>query len=503
MCFLPEGIAKLQVRCQGTPRIRRLIVRAIPELMLCGYPGGPHVKGYGKYDSDFLRKDVLANLNVIVGAAGGPIIPVKTPTGETVDLWQQMGRRRLQEQGLPHIVKPGVPVTSDVAFDWWTKTWGFALPNYSGIVADEFGLGGGGYTYSAYIDAVRRMAAAPEFKDRALYAWCSGAHMAEGQSKEFVQTVLAAGYRIALEEYLVEHPTEEAGHERLHHHLRTKMERAIANFPGLVEELVLVLGFMSAQPESANVYPNVDYKVWLDMQMRYVATAPEFFGLYGLMWYKLSYAEEEAVRWAGRLYRHYAIEGNTELLSKAYGYTYLLEHLQNPDFDDGLNGWTASEAESGAIRVGNLKILGRLQGRYHGYHKGHNFLLTRRCASGPNTVSQNIRGLKPGKLYSMKMLTTDHSELLQTVESRRDADVRVAIDDVAMVAAKSFCSKIRSSETVAASRPVFNYHRLVFRATGTTAKLTISDWTSSDAPGGPVGQQIMYNFVEVQPFLED
>jgi len=45
--------------------------------------------------------------------------------------------------------------------------------------------------------------------------------------------------------------------------------------------------------------------------------------------------------------------------------------------------------------------------------------------------------------------------------------------------------------------------RLVFRALGTTAKLTISDWIDATDPGGPIGQEILYNFVEVQPYIED
>jgi hypothetical protein len=46
------------------------------------------------------------------------------------------------------------------------------------------------------------------------------------------------------------------------------------------------------------------------------------------------------------------------------------------------------------------------------------------------------------------------------------------------------------------------YHWLRFRAMGPTATLTLSDWTKSGEPGGPAGQQIMVNFVEIQPVLD-
>jgi len=68
------------------------------------------------------------------------------------------------------------------------------------------------------------------------------------------------------------------------------------------------------------------------------------------------------------------------------------------------------------------------------------------------------------------------------------------------------------------------YHVFVFRAKSETATLTISDWvrneriywpaewgiqfnidkwTGEGKPGGPIGQELMFNFVELQPYLED
>ena len=48
-----------------------------------------------------------------------------------------------------------------------------------------------------------------------------------------------------------------------------------------------------------------------------------------------------------------------------------------------------------------------------------------------------------------------------------------------------------------------NYHWLLFRAGSTTARLVVSDWLSDDKPGGPIGQELIYNFIEIQPYLED
>tara|TARA_B100001123_G_scaffold291655_1_gene325142 strand:- start:3125 stop:3274 length:150 start_codon:yes stop_codon:yes gene_type:complete len=48
-----------------------------------------------------------------------------------------------------------------------------------------------------------------------------------------------------------------------------------------------------------------------------------------------------------------------------------------------------------------------------------------------------------------------------------------------------------------------NYHWRVFRATRDRALLTISDWSSNQNPGGPSGQELMFNFIEVQPYFAD
>ena len=45
------------------------------------------------------------------------------------------------------------------------------------------------------------------------------------------------------------------------------------------------------------------------------------------------------------------------------------------------------------------------------------------------------------------------------------------------------------------------YHRIVFQATKSTAKLVISDWHNPGDPTGPVGQELLFNFVQVEPYL--
>jgi hypothetical protein len=46
------------------------------------------------------------------------------------------------------------------------------------------------------------------------------------------------------------------------------------------------------------------------------------------------------------------------------------------------------------------------------------------------------------------------------------------------------------------------YHWKVFRAKGTNAKLTVSDWPSETEPSPPFGQEQTFNFVEIEPYHE-
>ena len=70
---------------------------------------------------------------------------------------------------------------------------------------------------------------------------------------------------------------------------------------------------------------------------------PSFQDLYGLQEYLSSYADEELLRWAHQLFRHYCIEGKRTRFSDD---PYLLPHLQNPDFANGLDGWQIEPAHS-------------------------------------------------------------------------------------------------------------------------------------------------------------
>jgi len=177
---------------------------------------------------------------------------------------------------------------------------------------------------------------------------------------------------------------------------------------------------------SANRCPQADFRVHLDVQMHVLATDPAFFGLWGVQPYRSNYVDEEILDCMGRLLRHYCVEGRT---ARMLADPYELKHVADPDFEQGLARWQAVPAEAGSVGAGKFAGYGNLQGRYPNSSIGDTFAVMTRSAKTPNTLRQELQGLKAGAVYSL------------TGPNRR--------------------------------------------------------------PGGPAGQQIMLNFVELQPVLTD
>jgi hypothetical protein len=321
---------------------------------------------------------------------------------------------------------------------------------------------------------------------------------------------MRSGYPFAWEVYLPEPPDEAAAQRNLDTKLAGEMRRWRAALTNCEQHLVMCFGYMSLPTtETLNMNPAVDFKVWMDMQFQHVATDPAFEGLYGLMEYTCGYADEETARWAARLYRHYGIEGNTTALSPGLGFRYRPDHIENADFADDTTGWTVEPAEPGSVEAKSLRGYSWLQGRYPKTSLGNTFLWTQRKAGKPNSISQAVKNLQPGKLYSLKMVTADYGELQRGKSAEQKHAVSIALDGVTLLPGKSVQQAVANNYAhelgafKEQNQAWMNYHVRVFRATGQTAKLVISDWARSDAPGGPTGQELMFNFIELQPYFEE
>ena len=157
-----------------------------------------------------------------------------------------------------------------------------------------------------------------------------------------------------------------------------------------------------------------DAKYICDQYVRRIATADTYCAIQGLAMPTLD-CDEEMARWTARLVHHYCIEGRSDSLAERFGYV---------------------------CRPGHL-------------------------SDGPESVSQRVQGLVPGKLYSLSYCTDSRGG------DERDG-VHVAC------AAADFVPELRIDW--AAPAAAVTRHRLVFRAKAETAELSLASGNGSRRP---------------------
>jgi hypothetical protein len=519
MRHLPAGEHTISVQCQGGAVLHGLVVRAIPEIIYpgLGYWTRQAMSKQAPYNWSYLKRIGIAkNINVILERNFDAALDAAQ--------WRKQGKKIYTRASTHTLIRlrkeSGQPFTAEWAYQYLANTSGFKRSDRDGIMISEFdGYGSQKQEYPDLAEAVRRLYQNPQYQHKTLIPYTVVVYRDEG-GVAFLRELIKAGSKIAEERYIAEQPTEAKAKELLAGGIGYVMKKYQEKIPDFQQHMVWNLGYMSAPPESLNTNPAVNYKVFMEMQFNYIANDPAFAGLYGLMWYHSAYADEETLRWSARLFRHYCIEGKRQMLGTD---PYILPHIDNPDFGDDATGWKLAPAETGSMAVKHAEGFGRRQARYTGQspaieNQGDYFMWTKRSAERPNSFSQPIKALKAGKLYSLKMITADYRELSNEKSSKAVHQVGVQIDNAVMLPPKSF------QHVYGSDKLWLTYHVFVFRATSNTATLTISDWVSSDPvywpsawglqfnieqwkqpgkPGGPIGQELMFNFIELQPYLEN
>lgn len=500
-----DGKHGIRIDCDGDVRVDPLVVKSIPELVHCGL-NFSSIKSYGPFDMEFLKKDVLPNVTTLIVSPG---IQLPQPV---IDDWHRQGKKFIGEVGLNREGRTG-----DANFEFYTRFLD-AAPFLDGLIVNEFGMNRiarppdavrqerAAQRHRPYEEAFRRMRADDRYKEKVVYCYFGGSGNVvnyDETGKTFVRTLIDLKYPIALERYIYERPGEKACADAL----QTFVD-GIADWeskePGARQNMLLTLGLFSAPPGGSNKLPNVDFHVYMDQQMNVVANHPVMAGISGLNWWTSTQADEDSVRFVGKLYRHYAIEGKTEMLTRD---PLFLTHIQNADFEQGLEGWTFQAAEEGSIASRSFARYGRIEGRYPRDREpiGDKFLWMKRSAKGPNTFSQNIKDLQAGRLYSLKMFTCDYTDLTNPQKKELQQANKfigsVVLEGVELDTKRSFTEMYASNPEPRI--PVWiTYHWTIFRALGPTAKLIVSDWPIEKDPTATYGQEQTFNFVEIEPYHE-
>lgn len=522
MRYLPAGRHVLH----NTENAEGLIVRAVPELLYCEYPTAPGVDGYdvdlyvglvnppsqwtpsaglGPHSWEFLSKDVLANCNVIAGQTNDEV---------HMKQWTDAGRRWISTTGGPgyhaFLPKDGLPVGAfadeDYCFNYWSGGQGFQHPLATGAIADDCSNAPDEQVI-AWAKALRRIAAEPRFKGKTFYPW-QAISFGTDATRAFLKMVFELGWRFAYYRYLPEQSSQQEAEALVEKDYINAIQACIAACPKSIRHMIPSPGIMSHPSMDMDVNPSANFKVHMELQLAAFANHSDLFGMYGLQWYYSSLADEESTRWGGRLFRHYGIEGKTEMLSND---PYELSHVKNPDFEQGTEHWTVENAEEGSVRIGSLPGYGSsLQGRYLGGSRGDTFAIMQRNSLRPNKISQSIENLELNRLYSIKMITANYHNMMHGISESLPDAVRLELASAQIIPGprRNYCYTYPHNYGASLgnfnidNRAYLNYHYYVFRPDATAIKLTISDWRTPQDPGGSVGQEIMVNFIEVQPYFE-
>ena len=492
--YLPQGVYSFRIALRKT-ELSSLSVRTIPVLIYATLNYPPRLARFGRYDWGWLKRiGMLDSCNTIVSG--------QKPTIST-RLWLAQGKQVTTHVGVPGL-HTKAPVTAQTAYEYWIKHPALNASVPAGVLADEF------YAappiqqhFAAYVSAIRRVI--KERPDKTFYAYLGDDSPPKrvGNARKlrpFVEPLAEAGCYFAFERYLQEKSSEKEAEAFFDAALKNEMLEFKKYAPDFASRCVYVMGFLCGPGETLNKNPAINYKVHLDMQFHLMATEPAFEGLRGLEMYLSAYCDEEYLRWCAKLFRHYCIEGRTDRLTND---PYELDHIQNPDFEQGLEGWTIESATQHSVQAGKMAGYGKLQGRYPRENgRGDQFLLAKRDADKPNAFSQQIRNLTPGRFYSVKMITGDYTNPTAYGINRVWIEVEGAeavpeetIQDAYWTSHGDSVKKFGTAITW------FNYHRFVFKSAAPTARLVVCDWYTPTYRKGPVGQETTFNFIEVEPYL--
>ncbi len=473
MRFLPAGTHKLTLESEdfdGT-----VTVHSIPEILNCQANTGSFVFYNGKYDWEFQKKHIMPACTTLNSSHTDPkILPEVLASGRrwlvNMNIWR--GAKEMTGADLTERVR---------------AHHGMTKPDVTGITEDEMFYSKGVDLVVVYTEAMKNLR---DLNGRLLYTWASGKPSLPGIHHDFMASSLNVGGgtgRLLYECYAHPQPDEESVRKYLDGKI-LDTARAYKQFlPHSISGFGIVLGNFNQMPViSIDHLPEVDYKYFLDMQLNLIANSPECRGLAVTGYWGSHYSDEELLRWSFKLMRHYAVEGNKEMLSDRYGFKYRPGHLQNCDFADGLKHWE----NSGEVKTDFFKTYAQYSQKRWGAPGGigDTFAVLRPGAK----VSQTARNLVPGKLYTLQFATADANDIKNKKVDPKKLDIQVKLTGAKTVRSNNYVDQKNPVRRPVCAR--INYRRIIFRATAAEHQLEITNTMEN--------VDLALNFVQMKPYFE-
>ena len=481
--FRELSVGEHRITVSGNSAKARLIVRSIPEIF--NYPpcANSHVRENGSYGWEFMKKHILYAVTTLNGG---------TLPGAALGEAKARGLKWLANFSVDPLADP-----AEVR-DRMERHAGMTQPQYDGFTSDELFFGN--VTIDNYTRALK-MLRNPQ--SRLIYTWIVGKPSIFSLHTDFMSAALNASKgrgRLLFEAYCHPQADEHAAAAYLDDMIGETMRRFNAFFPNAAAGTGIIFGNFNQIPIiSLEHDPAVDFKYFLDMQVNLVANSPDFKNLATVGYWGTYYGDEELVRWSFKLMRHYAVEGNRDMLSARYGFQYHPGFLANGDFAEGLKGWTASPAAEGSLRTATVAGYGRAsQGRWGAGDAGDTVCVMVRKPGQPNRISQTAQGLEAGKAYCLQFVTADFKDVTAKKYNPRRYGIRAVLDGAEILGDKSFVHVDRRTVGTNQDQNVgkINLHRIVFRAKSPRQTIAFDD--EEAVPD----EELIINFVQLKPYLD-
>jgi hypothetical protein len=483
--FRELAMGEHRITVSGNNADARLVVRSIPEIF--NYPPcvNSYVRENGSYGWEFMKKHILHAVTTLNGG---------TLPGEVLPESKVLGLKWLANFG---VHSPGDPTELR---DRMEKHAGMTQPQYDGFTCDELFFARATIgNYSQGLKLLRN----PE--NRLVYTWVVGKPSIRSLHTDFMSTCLNASRgkgRLLFEAYCHPQANKQAAAAYLDNMIGQTMRRFNAYFPNAAAGTGIIFGNFNQIPIiSLEHDPAVDFKYFLDMQVNLIANSPDFKDLATTGYWGTYYGDEELVRWSFKLMRHYAVEGNKDMLSYCYGFRYNPGFITNPDFADGLSGWDVSPAAEGSVRPHRIAGYGKnSQGRWGGGSAGDTVCVMTRNADKPNRISQTAKGLEVGRAYCLQFVTADLRDITDKKYNPRRYGIDVELEGAEILPDKGFVhidrrnkGRYKDNNNVAK----INLNRIIFRAKSPTQLIAFNDEKASP------GDELIVNFIQLKPYLEE
>lgn len=335
---------------------------------------------------------------------------------------------------------------------------------------------------------------APE--DKFVYTWTTGVPDRNNMvDSEHVAAALNAsnGAKLFVETYCASQPDEATARAYIARRCSGCYNAYKACHPAAEENVALIAGNFSQAPVlSLDVNPEVDFKYNLELEMNYLATHPDFAKMPSIGYWGNYYSPEEMLRWSAKLLRHYCVDGRTDMLSDQYGFKYIPGHLMNGDFTRGFESWKIDAPEDAPARLETVPQLRGFERWGSDWFNGTTCCVIPRGETATK-ITQEVKGLTPGKTYVLQFITGSYDALKQGVYDSKLHRISVDFENKASV--------IRTykidGEANAGGPKSTNVHYWKFKANAENFTLTISNDNFAK------GETITLNFVSIKPYYED